>query len=154
MFSLRLLINLSRFRANSLWSKASLVYVWDPRCLQCSAPISPEQQAMLSWDGSASAWQDTCDSPKLSSCCTSRTSRSISVCRVLQKCPGLPVTRTLQLPAPCPPIIQQVPPLAGSKGTCPRPPSSSRALQSWCRVTGVKLRCPLEAGNASLSCSG
>lgn len=152
MFSLTLVLNLNSFRVNSLWSKASLV-VFGTLGVCSTVLVSPEQQAMPIWDDSASAWQDISDSPKLSSCCTCCTLWSISLCCVLEKCPGLPVTRALQLPAPCPLITQQVTPLAGSKGTCPRLPSISGAGQRWFRVTGVNPRCALEAGNAFLSCS-
>lgn len=136
MFSLRLLLSLGSFRANSLWSKATLSKCGIPDICPSWPPVSSYAEEGVS----ASAWQDVCDSAKLS-CCTFYTSQSTSVCCILQKCPVLPVTRVLHLPAPCLLITQHVPHLAGVKRTYPRLPSISEAVWNPCRVTGVNPRC-------------
>lgn len=152
MFSLGLLISINSFCASCCGLRpVSLCFGSCLFAMQC--PHQPWTASHAKLDGSASAWQDICCSLMLLSRCIFCTSQSISICRVLQRHSGPPVTRALQLPTPCPLITQQVPPLAGGKGTCPRPPSISGAVQRWCKVTGVNLRCPLKAGDASLSCS-
>lgn len=148
MLSLGLLINIIRFWA-SCYSLRPVSLCLGSWLLAMQCPYQPWAASRAKLDGSASAWQDICCSPMLLSGCIFCTLQSISICRILQKHHGPPLTRALQLPIPCPLITQQVPPLVGGK----RPPSISGAIQRWCKVTGVKPRCPLEAVDVFLSCS-